>query len=126
MWGFLARAFGSAGVFLMSLVLMAVVCTVAWDSVVNGKVYYCTDGGTLDFIFIGDWVHHPESVAHVVPRGMSEPDEIKNGWSLKGLWCLWSALVAGSVLMSAMFACLLWWRTSPNTALQATAAAPSS
>jgi len=109
----------------MSLLLITFVCIWAWDGFVNGKLYYCTDGGSLDFVVgVGDWVHHPESVAHVAPRAMSAPDEIKNGWSLKGLWCLWSAFVAGSVLISALFAGLLWRAISPNRALQATAAPP--
>ena len=106
----------------MTLLLMAFVCTWAWDGFVNGKVYYCTDGGTLDFLFVGDWVHHPESVAQVGPRSMSEPDEIKNGWSVTGLWSLWSTFVAGSILTSALFARALWRATSPNPTLQATAA----
>jgi hypothetical protein len=110
----------------MSLLLMAFVCTWAWDAFVNGKVYYCTDGGTLDFIFVGDWVHHPESVAHVAPRSMSEPDEIKDGWSITGLWYLWAAFVAISVFLSALFARLLWLATSPNKSLQATAPVPGS
>jgi hypothetical protein len=100
--------------------LMASVCTWAWDAFVNGKVYYCTDGGTLDFLFVGDWVHSPESVAQVVPRSMSEPDEIKNGWSNTGLWCLWAAFVAVSVFLSALFALTIWRTTSPNIRLQAT------
>jgi len=60
----------------------------AWNAFASGKLYYCADGGTMDFIFVGDRVHHPESVAQVVPRSMSNPDEIKAGWSIKGLWCL--------------------------------------
>ncbi len=110
-----ARAFGSLGVFGMSLLLMAFVCTWAWDAFVNGKVYYCTDGGTLDFLIsVGDWVHNPESVAHVAPRSMSEPDEIKNGWSMTGLWWLWFAFVAVSVAISALFAGMLWRVSSAN------------
>src|SRR5437667_7669776 len=120
----LTKALGSIGLFAMSLLLMAFVCVWAWDAFVNGKIYYCTDGGTLDFVFVGDWVHQPQSVAHVAPRSMSEPDEIKNGWSLIGLWCLWSAFVAGSVLISALLGGLFWRATSPNPAPQATAAPP--
>jgi hypothetical protein len=110
----LARTIGTFGVFAISLLFMAMVCTVTWDLFVNGKLYYCTDGGTLDFLFVGDWVHHPESVAHVVPRPMSEPDEIKNGWSITGLWCLWAAFVIISVFISALFARLLWTAAAPN------------
>ena len=126
MHGSFTRILGSVGVFAMSMLLMAFVCVWAWDAFVNGKLYYCTDGGTMDFIFVGDWVHHPESVAHVVPRSMSEPDEIKAGWSISGLWCLWGGFVASSVCISTLFAAGLWRATTPNKALQATATAPAS
>ena len=109
-----ARTTGSVGIFVVSLLVMAIVCVWAWDAFVNGRLYYCTDGGTMDFIFVGDWVHHPESVAHVVPRSMSEPDEIKAGWSVPGLWCLWCAFVGGSTLVSALLARALWSATSPK------------
>ncbi len=104
-----ARAFGSIGVFGISLFLMAFACTWAWDAFVNGKVYYCTDGGTLDFVIgVEDWVHNPESVVHVAPRSMGEPDEIKNGWGITGLWWLWLAFVAVSIAISSFFAGVLW------------------
>jgi hypothetical protein len=127
MHGSITRAVGSFGVFFMSMLLLLFLCIPAWDALVNGKLYYCTDGGTMDFIcgpFGGGWVHHPESVSHVVPRPMEQPDEIKTGWSITGLWCLWGALVGGSVLVSALFAGAFWRPGSPNPALQATAAPP--
>jgi hypothetical protein len=117
---------GSVGVFFMNMLLMLLLCIPAWDAFVNGKLYYCTDGGTMDFIFVGDWVHHPESVAHIVPRPMDQPDEIKAGWSITGLWRLWSTFVGGSVLVSALFAGAVWRASSPNETPHATAAAPSS
>lgn len=110
----MARALVSFGVFVISLLIMGLVCTGAWDGFVNGKLYYCTDGGTMDFIFFGDWVHGPESVSQVVPRPMEQPDEIKTGWSITGLWCLWSAFVFASVLVSSLFAWLFWRATSPK------------
>jgi hypothetical protein len=125
----LARCIGSLGVFFMSMLLMLFLCVPAWDALANGKLYYCTDGGTMDFIFGplgGGWVHNPESVPHVVPRPMDQPDEVKTGWSIRGLWCLWGAFVGGSVLVSALFAASLWRASSPNETLHATAAAPSS
>ncbi len=110
----MARALVSLVVFVVGLLIMGVVCIGTWDAFVNGKLYYCTDGGAMDFIFVGDWVHHPESVSHVVPRPMEQPDEIKTGWSVTGLWGLWSAFVSGSVLLSALFAWLFWRATSPK------------
>ena len=105
------RVLGSSVVFIVSLLAMLIASTMAWDAFINGKLYYCTDGGTLDFLFVGDWVHHPESVAHIVPRSMSEPDEIKAGWSIAGLWFLWISFVAVSVFVSALFARMVWCAT---------------
>ena len=112
----IARIIGSIAVFGVSMVFMLIVCVCAWDLFVNGKLYYCTDGGTLDFICVGDWVHHPESVKHIVPRSMSEPDEIKAGWSLTLLWVLWSTFLAVSVFLSSFSAFGLWRATSLNKA----------
>ena len=95
----------------MSVLLMAFVCTWAWDAFINGKLYFCTDGGTLDFWCVGDWVHHPVSVAHVVPRPMGEPDEMKTGWTLTRLWCLWGGFVFFSAVVSLVFARMLWLAT---------------
>lgn len=103
--------------FFMSMLLLLFLCIPAWDALINGKLYYCTDGGTMDFIlgpFSGGWVHHPEPVPHVSPRPMEQPDEIRTGWSITGLWCLWGAFVGGSVLVSALFAGALWRSGSPN------------
>ena len=111
--------------FFMSMLLLLFLCIPAWDALINGKLYYCTDGGTMDFIlgpFGGGWVHNPESVPHVVPRPMEQPDEIKTGWSITGLWCLWGAFVGGSVLVSALFAGGLWRAGSPNPSLERTQA----
>jgi hypothetical protein len=114
----MTRMLGSIGVFVITLLMMAFICTWAWDAFINGKLYYCTDGGTLDFWCVGDWVHQPVPVAHVVPRSMSEPDEIKAGWTITGIWCLWSAFVFVSAFISAVFAIALWLATkgAENTA----------
>jgi hypothetical protein len=105
------RILGGFAVFVIGLSLMIAASTMAWDVFINGKLYYCTDGGALDFLAVGDWVHHPESVAHIVPRSMSEPDEIKQGWSMAGLKFLWGSFVVVSVLVSAMLASRLWFTT---------------
>ena len=125
MRGSLTRSLGTVGVFAMSMLLMAFVCIWAWDAFVNGKLYYCTDGGSMDFIFGGHWVHDPELVTHLVPRPMDQPDEIKVGWSVTGLWSLWGGFVASSVLISALFAAVLWRASSPNQTLHSTAASSS-
>ena len=103
--------------FLTSMLLMLFACIPAWDAFVNGRLYHCTDGGTMDFIlgpFGGGWVHHPESVPHVVPRPMDGSDEIKSGWSITGLWSLWGGFVGVSVSLSAILAAVFWRASSPN------------
>jgi hypothetical protein len=110
------RALASLGVFVGSLLIMAFVCTMVWDILINGRLYFCTDGGAFDFWFPGDWVHHPVSVSHVTPRPMSEPDEIKNGWTMTGLWCLWSAFIVVSFSVSLLLAYIQLHTTKVKTA----------
>jgi hypothetical protein len=107
------RTFASFGIFVMVLLVMLVVCTLAWDAFVNGKLYLCTDGGAMDFICVGDWVHHPDTVTQIVPHSMSEPDEIKQGWSMAGLWGLWVAFAFVAVMVSGLLAGVYWHATRP-------------
>src|SRR5262245_40544881 len=109
----MGRMLLSIVVFIASLVAMAAICTVTWDSYLNGKVYDCTDGGSLDFWFPGHWVHHPVTVTHVAHgRSMSEPDMIKLGWSMRRLWFVWCSFVGISLAVSFGLAQLPWlWRS---------------
>jgi hypothetical protein len=103
------RILFSLGKLIVALALMAVVCTLAWDGLVNGKLYDCTDGGSLDFWFVGDWVHHPITVQHVVTgRSTNEPDTIQAGWSVGRLRLLWWSFVAVSLIVSFACACISW------------------
>ena len=113
------RVIGSLVAFAVSSLIMLVVCTWAWDEFVNGKLYYCTDGGSMDFICGGGgWVDHPVSVAKVVPHRMEEPDEIKQGWSSSGLTRLWYSFALGSVLLSALVAGVVWKAASPKPTIE--------
>lgn len=98
--------------FVAVFLCCTIVCTVLWAQFVTDTLYNCTDPGWLDYLFPGHWVHHPVAVAHVVVgRSMSEPDTIKAGWSITGLWFLWFAVVGVSVLGSVLLARLPWIRT---------------
>jgi hypothetical protein len=110
----IARGIGSTAVFAICLFVMLIACIGMWDGFVNGKIYYCTDGGSMDFICPGDWVHHPESVAQIVPHSMSQPDEIKNGWSIAGLWNLWFGFVGVSMAASIFSARTVWIMSKPK------------
>jgi hypothetical protein len=103
--------------FVISMIVMTIICTWTWDAFLNGKVYYCTDGGLGDYFGPGDWVHahdgHPIVVVHqIVPaHDMSDPDTIKEGWSVTGLWCVWILFFSVSLIVSTMFAWISWIKT---------------
>jgi len=108
--------------FIAALFAMSVLCTVVWQSV-GSKLYDCTDDGFLGFARPGDWVHpfggHPVAVVHQVVHGrsMSDPDTIKEGWSVAGLWRLWYAFVLVSLVISILLAWIPWTprhSTEPN------------
>ena len=96
-------------VFFGSLILTTIACTVGWEILVKSHLYNCTDDFPLDYWKPGQWVHHPVVVPHVTKgRSMSEPDTIKRGWSVSGLWRLWQSLVAGSLAISVFLTSLTW------------------
>jgi hypothetical protein len=95
--------------FVITMIVMTIVSTLAWDAFVNGKVYGNPDGGSLDYWFVGDWVHHPVTVQRIIGgRPMGEPDTIKEGWSVFGLWCLWFSFLGTSIIVSVLAASARW------------------
>jgi hypothetical protein len=95
--------------FAVVAVAATLACTVIWETAVNGRLYSCTDPGWLGYWSPGNWVHHPVAVDHVVTGlSMSEPDTIKQGWTVAGLWRLWFAFVIVSFAISASLALLPW------------------
>jgi hypothetical protein len=99
--------------FITALFVMSILCTVVWQFV-GSKLYDCTDDGFLGFTRPGDWVHpfggHPVSVVYQIVHGrsMSEPDTIKEGWSVAGLWRLWYDFVLLSLGISMLLAWIPW------------------
>src|SRR6266849_608507 len=103
------RAICFSAKFFFSLFVMMVGCTVVWEYAVTDKLYNCTDAGVLDFLSPGDWVHRPMAVPQIVAhRPMSEPDTIKRGWSIAGLWGLWCLCVATALIVSVSVAFVPW------------------
>jgi hypothetical protein len=103
--------------FGLSLLAMTVACTILWEWFVNDRLYNCTDAIGLDYLHPGDWTHHPVAVQHVIGRRpMSEPDTIKAGWTITGLWGLWGAFLFVSVTVSACCAMVPWLPKSHNDA----------
>jgi hypothetical protein len=96
--------------FVISLVVMTIICTIVWQEFVSENLYDCTDDNMAGFLPPGDWVHswdnHPivsvDQVAH--GRSMREPDEIKEGWSVTDLWYLWCLFFGISLIISILFA----------------------
>jgi hypothetical protein len=99
-----------AGIFLLAMVLMTIVCTLVWDRYVNARLYDCTDAVGFDYLHPGDWVHgHVVAVPTITHNhSMSEPDTIKEGWSVNRLWYLWLTFFAVSIMVSTGFALLPW------------------
>jgi len=100
----------SATKFVIVMVMMTVACTVIWGTFVTDKLYNCTDAVGFDYLQPGNWVHGRVAyVPHIVASNtMTEPDTIKQGWSLASLWCLWILFFAVSVLVSVFFARKTW------------------
>lgn len=103
--------------FVALMFLMTIVCTIVWQEFVTDRLYNCTDPAWLDFLTPGDWVHAHDGqpimvVAKIVPRGMSDPDTIKEGWSVTRLWCLWYSFVGVSVVLSALLSWPRWFAES--------------
>jgi hypothetical protein len=98
--------------FICAFVVMTAVCAMAWGKFVDGVVYDCTDPA-LGYLSPDGWVGGNKFPVVVVKqivsgRSISEPDEIKEGWSVARLWCLWSSFFAGSLIVSFAVAKLPW------------------
>jgi len=95
-------------VFVVSFAVTMIACTWGWEQFVKDRIYNCTDDFPLGFLQPGQWAHHPVAVPHVTSgRSMSEPDTIKQGWSVLALWLLWFSFIAGSLIVSFVLARLL-------------------
>lgn len=109
---FMSRIVKSVAVFTVALFGMTIVCIIFWQVFVTEFLYDCTDDNILGFLTPGNWVHFYHGVIYVPRvvhgRSMSEPDSIKAGWSVMGLWCLWYSFVSVSLVVSALLARKTW------------------
>ncbi|MEI9998008.1 MAG: hypothetical protein WDO13_02000 [Verrucomicrobiota bacterium] len=98
--------------FALVFVLMTALCTLLWEMLVDNHLYNCTDGGFLDYLTPGDWVHSVEgrpleTIPHVVlDRDMEHADTIQEGWTVGRLWTLWYLFFGVSVVISGALAVL--------------------
>lgn len=99
--------------FVASFFVMTVICTIVWQDVVTECIYDNTDDNMAGFLTPGGWIgggNFPVVAVRQVVHGrsMSEPDEIKEGWSIPKLWCLWLSFVAVSLVISIILARVPW------------------
>jgi hypothetical protein len=101
--------------FAAVLFAMTIVCTIVWNESVARKLYDCTDSAPFGgYLSPGDWVHnwpgHPittvENIVH--GRSMSEPDTIRQGWTVTRLWCLWFLFFGVSIAISFLLSRKTW------------------
>lgn len=90
--------------FVLKLVIAAlavtVVTTAAWQWLVAGVLYECTDGGVVDFLYPG--------FVHGTDGALLYGDTVRRGWTLAGIWRLWWFSVVASVALSILLACVPW------------------
>lgn len=110
------RKFKTAAKFVIVMFVMTIVCTIVWEDVVTEYLYDNTDDNMMGFLspFFGDfWIGEGGfpvvAVQHVVHgRSMSDPDEIKEGWSVPKLFCLWLSFITISAFSSILLARIRW------------------
>lgn len=97
---------------------LSIPMSVIWEVNFPGKIYHCTDDVGFGYFLPGDWIHgDAESLAEVrsaTSRPMSEPDVIREGWSIGKLWLFWSLMFGSSVGLGALGAVCLISRSSGN------------
>ena len=104
------RALKSIAKFVIVLIATTVMFSMIWGGLITDTLYNCTDVVGFDYLHPGDWVHGRVAVVdHVVAgRPMSEPDTVKRGWSVTGLWGLWISFFAVSLVVSFELARKRW------------------
>lgn len=123
------RVLKSIGKFVIVLSGTTVVFSMIWGGFITDTLYNCTDAVGFDYVHPSDWVHEQIAVVdHVVAgRSMSEPDTIKKGWSVGGLWALWISFFTVSLVCSFVLARKTWmpaWSAEPEAAPNGGPAAP--
>ena len=108
------RAAARALKYVILLITLNIPLAVAWEVVFPGRIYDCTDYTGFGYLTPGKWVHDRiEYVDEVVTgRPMSEPDTIRLGWSLGGLWGVWLTMLGFSAAASWWLSGDSWKRTA--------------
>jgi hypothetical protein len=103
------RIFKIAAKFVIAMIALSFVFAMVWQGLVANRLYDCTDAFGFDYLQPGNWVHHPIPAKVIVAnRSMSEPDTIKEGWSMKRLWILWGTSVVISLAIGVRLTWMRW------------------
>jgi len=105
-----AKLLARFAAFLLMTLICLILSAVIWQLYFLERIYNCTDDNFLGFLRPGDWIHGDyATVPKVVPSlSMSEPDTIKQRWSVFKLWCVWWAFIFISVAISAALTFLIF------------------
>jgi hypothetical protein len=91
---------------------------IAWEAIFPNKIYYCTDNVLLDYITPGDWLHgeieYVDDIASAMDRTMSDPDVLLRGWTVGGLWLVWTAMFGSSLAAGLFLAKFPWFSAAPD------------
>lgn len=98
--------------------LLAIPCSIAWEALFPGKIYYCTDNVLLDYLTPGDWIHgeleYVDDVPAATDRTMSDPDVLKRGWTVQRLWMAWTTMFGLSLAVGLVLAKFHWFSAAPS------------
>lgn len=112
--------------FLIVFVTTTYINAALWQYTASG-LYDCVDEAIPGYLEPGLWVHafNGHSVMTVSQithnRPMSEPDTIKQGWSVTRLLTLWFSFFTASVVISLGLARMRWPGERPNQHTEANA-----
>ena len=100
--------------FTATLFFTTVITTMVWEHFVEDHIYSCSDGvmcypipADLLALTHDEWPLKfvPEIVR---PTSMSDPDLIKEGWTVGELWILWAVFLNLSLAISTTLASRPW------------------
>jgi hypothetical protein len=106
------RYIKQAVTFLVILAPCLVASEIVWDAYLPGQIYNCSDCNLFGVLMPGSWVHgNYVTVSKINTYGsMSQPDSIKEGWSLEKLWFLWFSVFFASVAISVSLTVGIFYR----------------
>ena len=114
--------------FLIVFVSVTMINSAVWQKYVATNLYDCVDEAIPGYWEPGFWVHtHDGHLVKTVQQvthdhSMSDPDTIKQGWTIGRLLGLWFSFFAASLLAGLAIGRLPWTRREwSNRALERTA-----